>query len=282
MTIRDRLSELLKKFKVDIEGRLFNFSVRRRGGVDIKQRGEINIVLVSPDAVGELVQAHGTRQAVERGEKELRGFTRDDLAGYDAIVLAAQYDDKLILETMAGVVPPEDLAALSIAMSIKRVEEAGNAVKAVQLRNRLRRRYGERGNRILIFFSTSLFREFMGPLLAMVQYTPTITMKTDARRVFDRCIEHMDHAVYVNSLYTTERIETEIRFRFDVDRVNVVLVFGLGKAIIRRMRDAVSHFTAFERERQTSPREFRSSEEEFSLKSINGLTIVISKAGSSS
>lgn len=278
MTIRERLSDLLKRFGIDIEGKLIDFAARKRGGQASEHEEEVNIVFVRPDGLDGLLETDNVRESVSAKGKELRGLTRADLAGYDAVTLAAQFDSSNIVRAMEKIATEDDLAALSIAVTIKRVEETGNAGKALQLRGRLRRRYGERGNRILVFYSTGLFKEFMGPILGMVEFTPTITEKSKAKKVFERCIEHMDHAVYVNNLYTSDRIASEIRLRFDIDKVNVVLVFGLGKAIIERIRNAVSEFVDFSREGQAAGVKFNVREEEFKLKTITGITVVITKS----
>jgi hypothetical protein len=118
----------------------------------------------------------------------------------------------------------------------------------------------------------------MGPILGMVEFTPTITEKSKAKAIFERCIEHMDHAVYVNSLYTSDRIVSEIRIRFEIDKVNVVLVFGLGKSIIDRIKNAVSEFADFSKEGQDAGVRFSIREEEFTLKNISGINVVIKKS----
>jgi hypothetical protein len=258
VTIKETLAELLKKYGIDIEAALISFGFKKTGGLDVKVKGSlkvkaksINIYFIRPDATQGLLAAHAGG-LVRRSEEGLFGFTRSDLAGYDAITLAAQMEDSDLLSTMARVVPPDDLAALSISLNIRRYEALGHAARAFQLRRELRRRYGERGNRICVFYGTGLLREFMWPFLAMVEFTPTITEKQKAKEVFDRCIEHMEHAVYVNAEFTPDRLVQEVRFRLEVDKARVVLVFGLGGQVIGTVKEGVRQIREFEAERQVS------------------------------
>ncbi len=275
MTFRERLGDFLKRHGVDIEGRLVTFTSQRRGGLNVKQKGDINIVLVSPDAVKDFLESGAGGELISRGLKGLTGLTRIDLADYDAITLNAHNDSSDILIPMSKVVDENDLDALSISMTIKRYEEAGKVQKAMDLRDKLRYKYGIRGNRIQVFYSTGLLREFMDVFLAMVEFTPTYTDRQRAKRVFDRCIEHMDNAVFANKFYTTDRVAEEVRLRFEVDKAKVVLVFGMSERVIKIVEDGIRTFTELDQERQTSRPQIDVRREDYSTKTNEGVIFIL-------
>jgi hypothetical protein len=277
VTLRQRLSELLKGYKVDIEGKLVSFAYRRRGGINVKQKGEFNLVLVHPDAVDVLTKEGSPSDLVGREKEELRGLTRNDLAGQDAITFEALFDDRQLLKSMSRILNQDDLSALISAIRLKRFEEAGQAAKAFELRNELRRQYKIRGNRIQVFYSTGLMQEFMGPVLAMVEFTPTITEINRARDIFNRCIDYMENAVYVNNLYTPERVADEIRTRFEIDNAKVVLVLGLGQGVVTHVKAGVAEFLEPEKERQVSLPLYKHEFLFFDTKIKPGVIVTITK-----
>ncbi|TLZ72239.1 MAG: hypothetical protein E6K10_02890 [Methanobacteriota archaeon] len=180
---------------------------------------------------------------------------------------------------MAKVIEPEDLQALSIAMTIRKYERLGKADMFARLRRKLRLTYGERGNRIYVFYSSGLLKEFLEPLLVWVEITPTPTDIDRARRVFDRCIEHMDYAVYVNAPMTHETIVEQLAYRFRVDRVAVVLVFGRSRAIVHKIRKAVATFIENEKEHQLDQMGYDVREESFAAGDVEALTLTIAVKG---
>lgn len=277
MTLRERLGDLLKKHGIDIEGKLVSFASRRRGGLNVKQKGEYNLVLVHPDAVDALLKAGRAKEMVSGEARELRGMTRNDLAGHDALTLQAVFDERKFLKSMTRFLSDDDLGALVSAVKIKRYEENGQAGPAFDMRRKLRRRYGERGNRIAVFYSTGLMVEFLGPFLAILEFTPTITEVNRVRRIFDRCVEHMDHAVYVNRLYTGDRVVSEIKYRFEIDNADVVLIFGLGEQVVAKIEGAIPRFVEMEHERQVSKVRYNVKVETFKTPTMPGVIATISR-----
>jgi len=280
VNLREKLAELLKRYGVDIEGKLVSFAARRRGGLNVKQRGEFNLVLVHPDAVDALLKSGSPSDLVASQRKELHGLTRSDLAGGDAIAFQAAHDDGFLLKSMSRFLSPDDLSALVTAIRIKRLEDDGQADAAFEQRQELKRRYKERGNRILVFYSTGLLAEFMEPILAMMEFTPTITEIDRAQRIFERCIEYMEHAVYVNRLYTDERVVAEIRRRFEVDNAKVVLVFGLGRDVVGKVERGIRDFMEVESERQVSAPKYVADLEKFDTRTKPGIVATLTKAAS--
>ncbi|HYU06175.1 MAG TPA: hypothetical protein VEM77_03220 [Thermoplasmata archaeon] len=280
MTLREKISDLLKKAGIDIAGRLKDFipsisvSASRRGGLNVRQRGKINIFLVPPDILDRAL-LRGVRPAelVSRSDegRELRGMVRTDLQPYDSITLTALDDEAHLVSVLAMVVPPEDLEALSIAMNIRRVEFLGKVDAALNLRDALRRRCGERGNRIFLFYSTGMLKEFMEPFLAMVEFTPTISEKDRALKVWNLCLEHMEHAVYVNKLMTSERVVAEIRYRLDIDHADIVLVFGLGKHVCETIEDAFEKIEQTEGDRQTAGPRIKTKIDSYDFGKLDGV-----------
>jgi len=280
LTLREKISELLKNAGVDITGKLKEFipnisvSTRRRGGLYIKQRGKINILLVPPDILDSaLVRGVGPAEFVSKSEErhELRGMVRTDLQAYDSITLAALDDEVQLVRILAMVVPSEDVEALSIAMNIKRVELLGKVDTALKLRHALRDRCGERGNRIHNFYSTGMLKEFMEPFLVMVAFTPTISEKDRALKVWNLCLDHMEHAVYVSKLMTPERVVGEIRYRLEVDRSDIVLVFGLGKPVCQTIKDALEMIAEAELERQVGDPRIETKLDRYDFGQLDGV-----------
>jgi len=277
MTIREKISDLLKAAGVNIEGNLLHFSPSRKGGIYLKQKGRVNIAIITPTGTEALVERGEIEKAITRSRNELSALSRIDLAGYDIITLSAQAEDHDLLKMCKKVLEERDLQALSIAMTVRKYEMLSQSRLALDFREKLRRKYGERGNRIYVFYTTSLMREFLMPLLAWVEFTPTITEINRAREVFERCIEHMEHAVYVNHPMPRERVVDEIRYRFLVDRVNVVLVFGRTEPIIMKIRWAVKEFLKLEAERQIEKREYNVREHIYRWGSVEAITVIIAK-----
>ncbi len=279
MNLRERLAELLKGFGIDIEGKLISFAARRRGGLNVKQKGEYNLVFVHPDAVDALLKSGSPSDLVGQRRRELHGLTRNDLAGQDAIAFQATHDDGFLLKAMSRILSPDDLSALVTAIKIRRLEEDGRADAAFEQRQELKWRYKERGNRIAVFYWTGLLAEFMGPILAMMEFTPTITEIDRATRIFERCIDHMEYAVYVNRLYTDERVVAEVKRRFEIDNASVVLVFGLGVAVVAKVEQGVTSFMEPERERQASAPKYIAEVEKFETRSKPGIVVTLRKVG---
>ena len=279
MNLRAKLAELLKGFGIDIEGHLVSFAARRRGGLNVKQKGEFNIVLVHPDAVDVLLKSGKPSDLVVDQKKEVHALTRTALPGRDAVSYQAAHDDRALLKSMAKVVSSDDLSVLVSAVKIQRLEDDGQADAAFYQRQELKRRYGERGNRIAVFYWTGLLDEFMGPILAMVEFTPTITEVERAKRIFDRCIEYMEYAVYVNRLYTTERVVEEVTKRFEIDNASVVLVFGLGVRAVRTVEEGIASFMQRERDRQLSKAKYTTDTEKFGTRTKPGIVVTLSRTG---
>lgn len=278
MSLRARLAELLKGLGIDIEGKLISFAARRRGGLNVKQKGEFNLVLVHPDAVDVLLREGKPSDLVAGQPKELRGLTRNDLAGEDAITFQATHDGTLLIKSMSRILSLDDLSALTSAIKIRRLEENGQAAAALERRLELKRRYKVRGNRIAVFYWTGMLQEFMGPILAMMEFTPTITDINRAKDIFDRCIDYMDFAVYANNLYTEERVAAELLTRFEIDNANVVLVFGLGRRVVATVERGVAKFMEPEHERQVSPAKYSAETERFEIGTKPGIVVTLSRA----
>jgi len=280
VTLRERIKDLLRVAGVDIEGHLLNYQPRQSGGFLIKQKGKqpiVNIVIADPAASKALIENAPPESIVNEDREDLAALTRDDIARYDLLAIAASLEDKDLLRMMSKIADTRDLEALSIAMTIRKFEIAGNAELFGRLRRKLRLEYGERGNRIYVFFSSGLFREFLFPVLIWVRVTPTPTDVDRAKQVFEKCIEHMEHAIYVNTQMSIERIVGQLRYRFTVDRVNVVLVFGRTRPIIDKIRKAIKQFVSGEEERQIDRRSYRVREELFRVGNVDSITVIIAR-----
>lgn len=282
MTLLEKVSRFLKSvLGYDVEDRLKSFSplvnvnTRRDGGLNLKQRGDVNIVIfaTSPEDLRKMLIGGRTDELVSKSKdgEELRGFTREDLQAYDAIALAAHYGNSKLLKLLEPIIDAEDLAALSMAMTIKRVEAAGNLDAARKLRDHLKREHKERGNRIFNFFSTGLLVEFMAPFLAMVAFTPTSTDIQNARRVWNLCLDHMENAIYVNRSMGIERVVGSIDYRLEVDKANVVLVFGMGREVSHTIRSAAAVLSLRDADRRLGKPRLKIEMEPYSIGPVEGI-----------
>ena len=286
MTLKERIAGLFRALGIDIEDKLKGFaprldvSTRRVGGLYVKQKGRINLIIIPPEAMELVLGRADPKELVSKSPtgKELRGFTRSDLQGYDAVLFTAIYEESHLLDIMEKILPEKDLEALSISLTIRRIEALGKVEAARKLRLRLRRGYGERGNRILNFYATGMMYEFMSVLLALVAFTPTPTDIDRALTVWNMCLEHMEHAVYVNRSMGVQRAVAQVRYRLEVDRANVVLVFGLGPAVVKTVIQVLDELSALEEDRQTSRRKYQVKIEKYDIHGMEAIVGTVTRA----
>ncbi|HEX9908475.1 MAG TPA: hypothetical protein VGB78_08455 [Thermoplasmata archaeon] len=282
-----RVSELIKKLAVtlgfDIEGHLVNYEphkdLSKTGGVHVKQgKGSVtNIVMLDSRGTRELLKSGNLREAIQMTPSEVGGMTREDLAGYDFLALLAQEDNRELLKRLQSIISHDDFVALSIAATIRKYEIHSQGAKAVELRNRLRQHFKERGNRIYVFFASGMLEEFMGPTLAWIEFSGTISDRMKALELWNACLDHMDYAIYVNRLMTDDEIVHGLRQRFRIDNVPVVLLFGRTVPIIEKIGRAIKEFQTIESEYQVDAFSYGVTRKEYRLGDHDSVVCIVNK-----
>lgn len=281
--VREILKGLVAKLGLNIEGHLVNYEpkteVRKDGGLHIHQgkKSVTNIFILDSEGTREALKTGDLREAVQMSESGLGGMTREDLAPYDVLALTAQEDNKILMRRLKDVVSHDDLVALSIAMTIRKFEIHSQGARAQEYRNRLRKRYGERGNRIYVFYVSGMLEELMDPVLAWIEYAGTWSDKLEAKELWNACLEHMDYAIYVNKSMTEDDIVQGLRQRFRVDGVPVVLVFGRTDPLIEKIDRSVKKFGEVEGEYQIAKFAYRVTRKEYKIGDHRSLTCIVER-----
>jgi hypothetical protein len=275
------LQELLKgiasKIGINIEKLLFKFDYAKQTGISVKQGAgsSLTINFVSPQVTNQLIVDREIEKSVVRGKDELGFLTRQDLAGYDALALGAQEAEKKMLKELKQLISHDDFVALSIAITIRRHELAGQGEKAHTLKLMLRERYGERANRIYILYSTGLLDEFMGFMLGWLSYAGTQGDRIQATELWNKCLENMEYGIFVNKRMAESDIVFNLRQRFRVDRLPVVLVFGRTDSIIAKIHRAVGEFLDIESEHQIDQIDYEVRKNEYTVGDHSVLIVTV-------
>ena len=271
------------KLGINIEGHLVNYEPRKdlkqSGGIHFKQgKGSItNIVVLDSEGTRELLKSGDFAEAIQMSSSGVGGMTREDLVGYDLLALVAQEEGRELLQRLQKIISHDDFVALSIAMTIRKYEIHSQGAKALELRNRLRKRFKERGNRIYVFYVSGLLEEFMGPPLAWIEFSGTITDRMKALELWNACLDHMDYAIYVNKLMTEEEIVQGLRQRFRIDDVPVVLLFGRTTPIIEKIDYSVKEFMNLESEHQVDVFQYAVVRKEYSMGDHDSLVCIVTR-----
>lgn len=281
--VRELIRGLAAKLGINIEGHLVNYEPRKdlkqSGGIRIKQGkcSVTNIVVLDSEGTRELLKSGGFAEAIQMSQSSVGGMTREDLAGYDLLALVAQEDGRELLERLQKIISHDDFVALSIAMTIRKYEIHSQGAKALDLKNRLRYRFKERGNRIYVFFVSGMLEEFMGPPLAWIEFSGTVTDRIKALELWNACLDHMDYAIYVNKSMTREEIVQGLRQRFRIDDVPVVLLFGRTAPIIEKIDSSVKEFLRLESEYQVDAFQYSVVRKEYSMGDHDALVCIVTK-----
>ena len=118
-------------------------------------------------------------------------------------------------------------------------------------------------------------REFMEPLLKWIEYAGTITDRKEVFELWNKCLEHMDYAIYVNLIMTEDEIVNGLRHRFRIDRVPVVFVFGRTGTINTKIKKSIERFLEEESEYQVDIVEYEIDSREFVVGDHVALTAII-------
>lgn len=275
--LRELLKGMAAKIHVNFEKLLISFDYAKQTGMTIKQGAgsSLTINFVSPQVTNQLVLEKEIERSVVSRKDELGFLTRRDLAGYDALVLSAQEAEKAMLKELKQLVPHDDFVALSIAMTIRRHELAGQGEKAHKLKLMLKQRYGERANRIYILYSTGLLDEFMGFMLGWISYAGTQSDRIQALELWNKCLENMEYGIFVNKRMTESEIVFNLRRRFRIERLPVVLVFGRTQGIIEKMDRAITEFLGIELEHQIDKIEYEIRKSEYTVGDHDVLVVTV-------
>ncbi|MBU0686107.1 MAG: hypothetical protein KJ653_09730 [Candidatus Thermoplasmatota archaeon] len=283
MALRDILKGISARLGINIEGDLFKYAPKSSGSFHAKKvrAGTIvigDVYIMGPDNTHLMLEsgnAEEIKNLVKMNEKEVGGFTRADLAGHDMLALGTQEENRYLLQGLKDIIGLDDLSALSAALAIKKHELLGYGPKAGELRRSLRTRFGERGNRIYVFYGSGLLERFMLPLIEYIEYAGTWSDKLAAKNLWNACLEHMDYAVFVNSRMTADEVVSEILIRFRVDMVPVVFLFGRTSGINKKIRASVKRFIEEEREYQLESRDYVVEETEYEIGDYVSLVVVV-------
>ena len=289
MPLRDLLKGLSAKLGLNIEGDLIKYEPTQSGGSQVKKIKARTVIIgdvyvLDPSATERILRSsepEKVQDLVQMDQVAVSGFTRADLAGHDMVALNSQEENRYILQGLKDIIGPLDLVALSAAMTIRKYELLGQGPKAGELRRSLRTRFGERGNRIYVFYSSGLLQEFMEPLIDWITYSGTWSDKIAAKELWNACLDHMDYAVYVNARMSEDDVVSEISIRFRVAKVACVLVFGRTDRINAKVRRSVKRFLDEESEYQQEIRHYEVREKEYQVGDHVALVIVVEREESS-
>lgn len=264
---RDALKSLGEKLSFNLEGHLINVKVSREGGLSIKQGkgSNLEIYMMDPEATQKMFQSDTLKDAVGISATDIGMVSRSDLVGYDWLAISAQESSRDFLVQMRDLIPHDDLVALSISMTIKKYEIHGQAGEAINLREHLRNKYGERGNRIYNLFGTGMLERFFGFLLRWIAYSGTWSDKMQFKELWEKCLVEMDYAIFVNSRTTQTEIISTLQRRLRVEGVPAVFIFGRTVPIVDKIKKSTDRFKAIEEEYQVSQIIYEIEEHEYTI-----------------
>lgn len=236
LTIKERLKVFFNSLGINIEKQLRNFSPFKGSPED--QSHLKNVYILSPEASKLYVK----QEKASKNQNEIIGYGRTDLLGYDLLSINAVEKEKKILSGLKLALPKEDIEALSVAITIKKYESHGRGNEAMRLRNKLRDRFQERGNRIYNFYSSGLLNEFLEFSVSLLLFTPTINERRKVKELFDKCIDYQEYAIFVNSWMSKDSVVLALMRRFNVDNVEIVIIFGRTLSILKKIEIAIHEF----------------------------------------
>lgn len=279
------LSALKTEFGMDIEGHLINVDTSKVGGLHLKTGSNcvVNVVnvAVDPSALHELVKREDfdlskiIRENDKKDEYLTVGAVRSDLLDIDSLAIDSQEKIKPILKKLKRVLPEDDLIALSISININRLEIVGESDKALEMKKRYVRKYGERGKRIYNFYNTGMMAEIIIPYVNLLDWVATPSDIDNILKLWNACLEEMDYAIYVNSLMAVDEIVDQLKKRFRIDDIPIIHIFGRTCAIIDKIDEAVESFKIFESDHQIDTKTYEITRKHFSMGSCDVVQVTI-------
>lgn len=276
--LRNYFTGLAKKCGIDLENVLVKFEYKKDVGVVAKQgsHSSMTVNYIMPHFTNEVLSPSRIQETVKLTKDELCFLTREDLAPYDAIAIAAQESEYDLMKVLRDIVSHEDFVALAASVTIRRFELLGQGQRAMEFKTALKRRFKERGNRILVFYSTGLLEDILGFMLRWITYAGTYSDRIRVRELWDRCLEGMDYAIFVNAGMAIEGIVSRLEQGFHIEGLPVMLVFGRTEPITAKIEKALKNFQLAEEARQLERLGYQIEKQEYEVGDHNVMVVKIS------
>ncbi|MEE9237398.1 MAG: hypothetical protein V3U52_06380 [Thermoplasmata archaeon] len=236
------LSKSLLTFAYKKEvGREAHIKVKASKGSDVK----VFFIEVTKDVLA------NAKEFVKVEGGELGGFSREDIAGFHAQMLTPTPNEQGVLTTFEGILTDEQYAALVAALAICRYEDKKMDDIVLRLRDDLRRKYGEVGNRVYQLVRSGFMVDWFFKPAFYAKYEAVDS--ADAQRqfsgFFQRCIDYFPAAIFVNRTMSQGKIITELSQRFHLHDAVIVYVFGRTREINVKCWKACQGFAREEAEK---------------------------------
>src|SRR3989338_1807570 len=142
------------------------------------------------------------------------GFIRDDLVSAEMALIALPENYRKMLKEMRPHLNTDDYAALIMAYGIRKLNNEANLTEGEKLRENLKRKFGERGNRINNIVAVGHFEMIIYPRLQSIMQDQIIADKgKEFREFFDRMINLFPFAIWVNEAVSKENLLLQVKVR---------------------------------------------------------------------
>lgn len=170
----------------------------------------------------------------EENKKELFdinkiNFIREDLVSSEMALIALPEEYKKMLKEVKPYINLDDYSTLRLAYAIKKLNLEANITEGENAREKLRKKFGERGNRINNLVAVGHFENHIYPRLLSIIEDPQITNKEKEFKDFlDRMINLYPFAIWVSEGLSKESLISQVSTRLNTLKSPQVSIHSAG------------------------------------------------------
>lgn len=141
-------------------------------------------------------------------------------------------EDKKVLDFFQSIIPEEDLEALESSLYLRRKFIQRKDVK--ELKEDIRKRFGDRGNNIANLCTAGYFENFLMPLFN--------SSRKDFKEIYEVVVSKSAMAVFVHSQMDDTKIASDIKWKLEISKkygIKFLHIHGIGEHNIKTIKRCV-------------------------------------------